>query len=362
MNITNIFKKIDIEIKSNLNSLVDSKKWNIYHDVFNNQVEKKCSQIIGAKCLTTNSGSSSLEMCVKVLDLKKGDEVIIPSFTFIATAQAILNVGAIPVLGPTDKDTFNLDINNLQKYVTKKTKAIIFVHLFGNPSGIKEISIFCKKNNIKLIEDCAQAFGAKYKTKSVGTYGDCAAFSFNSCKHVSSGDGGLFVTKSSELFESAKAMRHAGLIPNKKGIYVSKFIGGKNLLTEFQAAILLPQLKYWNELLLDRIKNGKAAINKLSKYNFIKLQKTNLNYVNSYQRIVFLVNNKEQAINLLNKNSFLERIYPIPLIEEPIIKQLGKFDKNTEKQAIEFWNKHIGFTFMPFTDYSEFIKKLKITE
>ncbi len=362
MNIINVFNQIDLDIKKNLNKLIDNKKWNIYRDEFNNKVQSKCESLIGAKCLTINSGSSALEMCIKALNIKERDEVIIPSFTFIATAQAILNVGATPVLCKTNPNTFNLDVIELKKCVTKKTKAIIFVHLFGNPSGIKEVSDFCKSNKIYLIEDCAQAFGAKYKKKSVGTFGDCSAFSFNSCKHISCGDGGLFVTSSKKVYDYAKAIRHAGLVQNKDRVFVSEFIGGKNLMTEFQAAVLLPQLKYFTLLLEDRINNGNKIINKLTKYKYIKVQKTAPSYTSAYQRIVFLVNNKVQAIELLKKNPFLERIYPLPLIEEPIIKKLGKFDASTKQDATDFWNKHIGFTFMPFIDYSDFTKKFKINE
>ena len=362
MNIKTIYKNIDKEIKQNLNKLIDYKKWNIYRDEFNNKVEDKCSKIINARCLTTNSGSSSLEMCLKVLNIKKGDEVIIPSFTFIATAQAILEVGATPVICKTNKDTFNLDVKEVKKCVTKKTKAIIFVHLFGNPTGIKEVNNYCKKNNIFLVEDCAQAFGAKYKNRSVGTFGECSAFSFNSCKHISCGDGGLFVTKSKKIYRLAKAIRHAGLIQNYQGEFISKYVGGKNLLTEFQAAILLPQLKNWDKLLKNRKINAENAINNLKKYDFIKLQNIKKDYYSSYQRIVFLVKNKKQAENLLEKNKFLERIYPLPLIKEPIIKKLGKFNESTKKESIDFWNKHIGFTYNPFTDYRRFSKNLKIKE
>jgi perosamine synthetase len=355
-----LFAKIDSSIKRNLIKLVDNKNWNIYRGEFVNKVERECYKFFNVRALTVNSGSSALELCLRALKIKSGDEIIMPSFTFVATAQAVLLVGATPVLCETDEDTFNLSVENIKKVITKKTKGIIFVHLFGNPSNIDSVLTLCKKKNLYLIEDCAQSFGASVFGKSVGTFGDCGAFSFNSCKHISCGEGGLFISKNKNIYERARMIRHAGMKQNKKHIFVSEIVGGKSLMTELQAAVILPQLEKWNLLFEKRQKDAKLFLSHVSNVPEFKIQKVLPGAKHAYQRIVFLAKDYKQTIRLMEKNKFLERIYPVPLVNEPIIRREAVFDNITKKKALDFWQRHIGFTFMPFVDYSSFIKGLNI--
>ena len=353
-----VFKQIDNEMKANFLKLVDNKNWNIYRGEFVNKVEKKIEKLIGAQALTTNSGSSSLEMCLRALGITKGDQVIIPSFTFVATAQAILSLGGVPVLAQTDQ-TFNLNSANIQRCLTQKTKAVIFVHLFGNPSNIDEVQKFCQRKNLFLIEDCAQAFGAKLGQRSVGTFGQCSAFSFNSCKHISSGEGGLVVSKNKQVFKKLEAIRHAGLIKKGKQ-FVSAYIGGKNLMTEFQAAAILPQLDKWPILFKNRQEIARKFLSILKESKIFDLQQSEPRAIHSFQRIVFLAKDYQTAQKILAKNNFLKRIYPLPLVKEPIIVKQARFSRKTKRKALDFWDRHLGFTFLPFTDYAQFIKNLKI--
>jgi perosamine synthetase len=354
-----VFQQINNEMKANLLKLVDNKNWNIYRGEFVNKVEKKIEQLIGAPALTTNSGSSSLEMCLRALGITTGDQVIIPSFTFVATAQAILALGGVPVLAQTDDRTFNLNAANIQKCLTPKTKAVIFVHLFGNPSNILEVQKFCQRKNLFLVEDCAQGFGAKLGQRSAGTFGHCSAFSFNSCKHISSGEGGLVVSKNRHVFKKLEAIRHAGLV--KRGQqFVSAYIGGKNLMTEFQAAAILPQLNKWPILFKNRLEIARKFLTILKESKIFTLQQIEPRAIHSFQRIVFLAQDYQTAQKILANNHYLERIYPLPLIKEPIIMQQAKFSQETKRKALDFWNRHLGFTFLPFTDYSQFINNLKI--
>ncbi|MDD3083867.1 MAG: aminotransferase class I/II-fold pyridoxal phosphate-dependent enzyme [Candidatus ainarchaeum sp.] len=353
-----LFEKIDSEIKSNLNSLVDTKNWNTYRGVFANSIEKRLNNFFSAKSLLTNSGSSTIELCLRVLNIGRGDEVIIPSFTFVATAQAVLMVGATPVLCQTD-DSFNLSANELEKKINKKTRAVIFVHLFGNPTGIEEVKKICDKNGLYLVEDCAQGFGAAIGNKKAGTFGDCSAFSFNSCKHFSCGDGGLFLTKSEKLFIKAKGIRHAGLIEKNKD-FISYLIGGKNLMTEFQAAVLLPQIKRIDTIIDDRIKNGSMITNKLSQINGIQTQKCEKNATHVFQRIVFLAENQNKAKKIIANNELIERVYPRALSEEPIIKKFGLIDEKTRNIGLDFWKRHASITFLPFVDYKNFVNAFEL--
>jgi len=353
-----LFKKMDNEMKKNLNELIDTKEWNIYRGKFVNAVESECNNYFLAKTLTTNSGSSAIELCLRTLGIGPGDEVIVPSFTFVATAQAVLLVGATPVLCETDKSTFNLSAENVEKKITSKTKAVIFVHLFGNPTGIDSIKQVCSKKSVYLVEDCAQGFGAELNGTKAGTFGDCGAFSFNACKHISSGDGGLFITNNKDLFKIAKGIRHAGLLEHN-GIYTSHLIGGKNLMTEFQAAVLLPQLKNINQIMSNRIKNGKKIFDCLLK-DGITVQKYDPKAKHVFQRVVFLARNELDANKLIDNNKFLEKVYPLALSEEPIIKKMGKVDSLTREKGLDFWRRHVSFTFLPFIDYKEFTDKFEL--
>ena len=125
------------------------------------------------------------------LGVKGGDEVIVPNFTFAAAINSILYVNAKPVIVDVDKDKWTIDINEIKKNITKKTKAIIAVHVYGNPCNLDELVMISKKKNIFLIEDCAEAIGSKYKNKYVGTFGDCGVFSFFANKTISTGEGGM---------------------------------------------------------------------------------------------------------------------------------------------------------------------------
>jgi perosamine synthetase len=353
----NIFEKIKNDAKKNIDTVISSENWHSLSGKFVNEVETKFNQIFKAKTLTINSGTSALEIALKSLGIKKGDEVIIPNFTFVATAQAVMSVGATPIICEINLETFNISTNNLQKYINSNTKAIIFVHLFGNPSGIDKVKEFCKQNSLYLIEDCAQAFGAENNNKLAGSFGDFGILSFNSTKNLTSGDGGLLIINNDNFYDKAKAIRFAGYI--KRGDkYISEEIGGKNLMTEFQAAILKPQLEVWQKLRDIRINFANDIIKKIKPLN-LNPQKLNKNVVSSYQRIVFTANSKKDSYKIILKHGdIINKIYDRPLVDEPIIQKYSKISKDAIKNANEFWDLHLGLTLHPLIDYTKYIKNL----
>jgi dTDP-4-amino-4,6-dideoxygalactose transaminase len=192
------------------------------------------------------NGLDALYWVLRAMDVKAGDEVIIPSNTFIATALAVTYIGATPIFVEPD-DSFNIDPAQIEKNISKNTKAAIAVHLYGRPADMDEIAKITKKYNLKLIEDAAQAHGALYKGKKVGSLSDAAAFSFYPTKNFGAfGDGGMVTTNNAELAEKIYMLRNYG----SKIKYVHELQGGNSRLDELQAAFLRVKMKYldkWNK-------------------------------------------------------------------------------------------------------------------
>ena len=189
------------------------------------------------------SGTDALHLSLKALGIEPGDEVITSPFSFIATAEAISYNGAVPVFVDINKHTFNIDPSKMEERITSKTKAILPVHIFGQPVKMREILRIASKYNLKVIEDCAQAFGADYKGDFVGSLGDAGCFSFYPSKNLGAyGDGGIITTNDSETYEKLKLLRNHGSASG----YNHKFIGFNSRLDEIQAAILRIKLKHIN--------------------------------------------------------------------------------------------------------------------
>ena len=180
-------------------------------------LEAEFAAAVGARfCLATNSGTAALHLALAALGLGPGDEVIVPALSFIATAQAVLHQGAVPVFADVDPATYNLDPADAARRVTSRTRALVPVHLHGLPADMDAVNALARRHGLTVIEDAAQAHGALYKGCAVGTLGAMAAFSLNSTKNLPAGEGGLFVTDSEELYARAARVRFDGLEPPGK--------------------------------------------------------------------------------------------------------------------------------------------------
>ncbi|MFC2152105.1 DegT/DnrJ/EryC1/StrS family aminotransferase [Bacteroidota bacterium] len=196
-------------------------------------------------CVGVASGLDALILSIQALELEKGSEIIVPSNTYIATILAIVQNGHIPVLVEPDIQTYNIDPLKIEPSVTSKTKAILVVHLYGKPCDMDPIMDICKKRDLFLIEDCAQAHGAEYKRKKVGSFGDFGAFSFYPTKNLGClGDGGAITTNNKDFSEKVQMLRNYG--SNKK--YYNKYIGTNSRLDEIQAAFLNIKLKSLDDI------------------------------------------------------------------------------------------------------------------
>ena len=171
--------------------------------------EKDIANYIGVQdenVVCVNTGTSALHLAVEAV-VTKGDEVLVPSFTYLASFQAISAAGALPISCDVYEDTLTIDLDDAKKRITNKTKAIMAVHYGSNPANIEQLYDFAKINNLRVIEDAAHAFGCKYKGKKIGSFGDIVCFSFDGIKNITSGEGGAIITKDLNVFRQFRAKR-----------------------------------------------------------------------------------------------------------------------------------------------------------
>lgn len=303
--------------------------------------------------LATNSGTSALELAIQALNLQPGDEVIVPAYTFVASAQAILTNNAIPIFADID-ETFTISPVSVSRLITPKTKAIMVVHMFGNVANLEEILKIAASHKLWVIEDCAQAIGATWKQKPVGTVGDLGCFSFNEKKALPAGQGGMLITHNKELYRRALIARNTGIDP-QDGLV--KSFGHTYYMTEVQATLArdalleltkLNSLRKRNFMLIKQKFMGLAKI--ISFYHVLPSANP------SYSRLVFLVDfskmktTREQFIAAANELGIpLKTFYPTPLYKYPLFRQ--KKDLLTKQQFPFNLNKHLVYpSKLPLTE------------
>ncbi len=236
---------VDEEIKKAAIEVLESKRYVKGEQA--KKFEEEFAQFCGTRYgISTNSGTSALHIAMLVAGIKAGDEVIVPSHTFIATVSPLIHIGAKPIFAEIDERTYTMDPDDVRKKITEKTKAIIPVHLYGHPCDMKAIKEIAEEHNLCIIEDACQAHGAEYKGRKIGSIGDMACFSFFPSKNMTvAGDGGMVVTNNEEYAVKAAALRDQGRIAGKK--YEHDYIGFNYRMSEILAAIGRIQLKHLPE-------------------------------------------------------------------------------------------------------------------
>lgn len=233
-------------------------------------------------CVPTTCGSSALSIALEALGIGYGDEVIVPALTWLATATAVLNVNATPILVDIEPDTYCIDPAKIEEAITKQTKAIIPVHLFGCMANMDEIMFLANKYDLYVLEDCAQTHGSVWNGKKAGTIGHIGAFSMQQGKVLTSGEGGAVITNDAKLFERLEQLRSdsrmmldgSNLMYGDMQLVAKGEIQGQNLcMSEFHAAILLSQLKQLDEQNSIREKNAKYLDEQLSEIPGLKIMK-----------------------------------------------------------------------------------------
>lgn len=223
------------------------------------------------KAVSTQSGTMAIHIALHELGVGKGDEVIVPALTFVATVNPVIYVGAKPVFVDVDAKTWNIEPKDIEKNVTKKTKAIIPVHLYGNPCNMDEILKIAKEKNLYVIEDAAESLGAKYKAKYTGTFGDLGCFSFNGNKIITTGGGGMLVGKNKKRLEHIKFLVNQARDESKEYYYPE--IGFNYRMTNIEAALGLAQMKRLDEFLAKKRKFNAIYKKELKSMESIRFQK-----------------------------------------------------------------------------------------
>jgi dTDP-4-amino-4,6-dideoxygalactose transaminase len=278
--------------------------------------EEEFADYIGVSCgVGVGSGTEALHLALAACGVKAGDEVITVSHTAVATAAAIRLAGAIPVFVDIEPDYYTLDPAKLETVVTPKTRAIIPVHIYGQPVDIDTIIEFAKKHKLFVIEDCAQAHGAVYKNKRVGSYGDMACFSFYPTKNLGAiGDGGMVVTNQPELAEKVKLLREYGWAQR----YVSHTDGWNSRLDELQASILRVKLRYLDADNAKRIKLAGLYHKELSKLSGLSLPIKRENATHIYHLYVIRLQRRDELQDYLKEHQINTLVhYPVPIHRQP---------------------------------------------
>ena len=230
-------------------------------------LEDSVKKYVGIKhAIALNSGTSSLYSALLSLDLKEQDEVLLPAFTFISTWEAVIESGLKPILIDINQTDYTIDISDIKNKINSKTKAIIPVHLYGNPVNMEELLEISNKNNIQIIEDACQSLGSKYNNKHTGTLGNLGIFSFSATKIITSGEGGMVVTNDNELANKIKLIRNHGI--NRENNVVIK--GTNYTMPEIEAAIGHIQLKKIEKLIQIRKKNADILNKLINNKNMLK--------------------------------------------------------------------------------------------
>ncbi|MGZ8225050.1 MAG: DegT/DnrJ/EryC1/StrS family aminotransferase [Methylococcaceae bacterium] len=281
--------------------------------------EKETAQYLGVKhAIGVASGTDALHLALIAEGIGAGDEVITTAFTFIATAEAIKYVGAVPVFVDIDPKTFNISPEAIAKAITPKTKAVMPVHLFGQPADMGKIEQLCKEHNLKLIEDCCQSFGASINGKQTGAIGDAAGFSFFPSKNLGAfGDGGLVVTNSDETAAKIKQLRNHGSDVR----YYHDVIGYNSRLDEMQAVILRAKLKR-----IDQYNQGRRHVARLYSELMADLPLT-MPYEDGlgehvYHQYTLLSERRDEIMKALNDRQIGCAVYyPVPLHQQNAFKE-----------------------------------------
>lgn len=261
--------------------------------------------------VAVNSGTAALQAALYALDIKKGDEVLLPSFTFVATANSIMSVGAKPVFVDIKKENYTMDPNDLRKKITKKSRAIIPVHLYGHVAYIDEIAEIASKYDLEMIEDAAQSLGSKYKGKQTGTFSKLGCYSMYAAKVVTSGEGGAIVTNDKKLFEKLRKIRNHGMLYG----YDTRILGLNLRLPEINAAIGKIQIKKLGKFLSQRRKNAKILTELLSGLDIILPHERKCEVVNWYLYTISS-KNRNEILKKLNSRGIGASVYYSPPIHK----------------------------------------------
>ncbi len=310
---------------------------------FVKKFEESFSYYIGRKYgISVSNGSAALDLAFFVLGISKGDEVIMPAFTIISCANSIIRCGGKPVLVDCDPNTWNMNVNEIEKKITRNTKAILVVHIYGLSVDMDPILELAKKYNLKIIEDAAEAHGLEYKNKKCGSFGDISIFSFYSNKLISMGEGGIILVDDLELAEKCNYFKN--LCFKKDQRFVHDDMGWNFRLTNIQAAIGLAQLEQIDYFLKRKREIGNYYNSAFSKIDSINIPIDKTDYSKNVYWIYGLVlnNSKLTAKNVIDelaKKNIGARPFFYPINKQPVFNKKGLFVNEKYLVSENLYNK-----------------------
>ena len=315
-----------------------------YVKKFEKDFSKYNNRIYG---VAVSSGTGALEIALKSLDLKRGDEIIIPTFSIISTALCVIKLGLKPILVDSDLTTWNMDSEQVIKKISRNTKAIIITHIYGFPVDLQNVLRLAKKKNIKIIEDAAEMIGQTYFKKKCGSFGDISTFSFYANKHITTGEGGMILTNDKRLYEKCKSLRNL-CFGKDNNRFNHDDIGWNYRMTNLQAAIGCGQLKNISKIIRRKREIGRRYISILNKSKIIFIQPYKLNYAKNIFWVfgVLLKKNanisRDRIIKKLLKKNIQTRTFFFPMHKQKIFKKMKVFPKNQKFVNAEYLSKN-GF-------------------
>ena len=331
--------------KKYLNQCIDS-GWISSGGPFVQKFEKSVAEVVGKKyAVAVSNGTAALDIAISALNIGPGDEVILPAHTIISCISQIVRSGAKPVLIDSCFSTWNMDCSLIEKKITKKTKAIMVVHTYGLPVDMDKVIDLAKKYSLELIEDCAEMLGQTYKDKQCGSFGTISTLSFYPNKHITTGEGGMCLTDSKEVFERCKSLRNLCFLEDKR--FVHHELGWNYRMTNIQAAIGLAQLENLNKHIRIKRNIGKKYHEILSKLSCVHLPLIRTEYSeNIYWVFGMVLNDKsnfsaDEIIARLKNEGIGARPFFYSLNNQPVFKKLGLF-KN-EKYPVSEYLSNKGF-------------------
>ncbi len=288
------------------------------------QFEKQIAELCGVRhAIAICNGTLALYVGLKALGIGDGDEVIVPDFTFIASANSVVMAGARPVLVDIDPKTFNIDPESIEQAITRKTRAIMPVHIYGQAADMDKICAIAKKQRLLIIEDAAQGVGVEFNGKPVGGFGEVGCLSFYADKTMTTGEGGMVLTSDDKLAEQCLIMKHQGR--TGRGMYFHEHIGYNFRLTDLQAAVGLGQLSKLPTIIERKKRNEKLYRDLLTDVDGVEFPYVDPRGFNVPFRINILVDGPESLSNYLNEKGIGSRRFFFPLHQQPCYKVRGKF-------------------------------------
>ena len=312
------FRAIKDDVLDILTEILESSQYVLGAKV--SEFEKKVAEYHGiGNAIGVASCTDALHLALDALGIGADDEVITTPFTFFATVEAILYTGATPVFVDVDPETLNIDVDQMEANITKKTKAVLPVHLFGHPADMGRIMKIAKKKRLKVIEDCAQSFGARINGKKTGSIGDAGCFSFYPSKNLGAyGDGGMIIINNPRVAMMIRQLRNHG----SSGFYRHTRVGYNSRLDEIQAGILLIKLRYIDEYNKKRRQN--AALYNVLLTDAVKCPVEKEGAYHVYHQYTIMDKKRDKIQQKLKENGISSVVYyPVPLHLQAALKFLG---------------------------------------